>query len=724
MSTETFEFQAEINQLLSLIINTFYSNKDIFLRELISNSSDAIDKARYNIISNGENSKLRDFKINISANLEEKIISIEDNGIGMTKDDMVKCLGTIANSGTKSFMESLTNNTGTGDMSMIGQFGVGFYSAYLVADTVKVYSKHDDSEHVYCWESKAGGSFTITEIPNYELDNGTKLVLYMKEDCLNYLEEQTITDIIKTHSQYITYPINLWTTRTESKEVPIEEEIAVKDVTGDEDNKDEEGKVEDEEGKVEDEEGKVEDVTGEEEDSKPKTKTVTEEIQEWKKINTQKPIWTHKPEDVSHEEYAAFYKSITNDWDEHQMVKHFSVEGQIEFKSVLFVPKRAPFDLFKTNNKRNNIKLYVKRVFIMDKCEDLIPDWLSFVSGIVDSEDLPLNVSREILQQNKITKVINKNIVKKCIEMFTDMANDEDKSKYKTFYENYHQSIKLGIHEDSNNRDKLVKLLRFQTLNHTESISLEDYVKNMKDEQKEIYYITGESRKSVENSPFVNGIKKMGYDVLFLIDAIDEYMTQQVKEFQEMKLVNISKENTLFQEQDEELKKDYEEHLCKKIKEVLSNEIEKVIVSTRLSDDPSCLVSSEYGWSANMERIMKAQTLQNNSQMYMMGNKKTMEINPNHNIINKLQDAIKNSNLNDTFVTNSIHLLYDTALLASGYVHDDPSKFTKRIYNMLSVGIGTDVDIDDTVEEVIQKSDVISEEIQVTEEVVDMEQID
>lgn len=680
MPTETFAFQAEINQLLSLIINTFYSNKDIYLRELISNASDAIDKARFDAISN--KSELRDYYIRIIANKEDKTLCIEDNGIGMSKEDMVNCLGTIANSGTRQFMESLKEGA---DVSMIGQFGVGFYSAYLVANTVKVYSGK------YCWESQAGGSFTIEEYDSPVLENGTRIILQIKDDCEHYLDESKIKEIVKKHSEFINYPINLWTKRIESKDVPI-----------DDDEKDDV------------EEGNIEDVTDSDEKTS-KTKTISEEIEEWTQLNTQKPVWLRKPEDVTQEEHASFYKSLTNDWDEHLAVKHFNVEGQMEFKSVLYVPKRAPFDMFQTNKKKNNIKLYVKRVFIMDKCDDLMPEWLNFVSGVVDSEDLPLNVSREMLQQNKIMNVIRKNLVKKSIELFNDIAQDEDKSKYNSFYDQFHQSLKLGVHEDSNNRDKLIKLLRFQTLKNTEKISLDDYVTKMSEDQENIYFITGESRKAVENSPFLKGLKTKDYDVLFLVDPIDEYMVQQVKEFEGKKLVNISKDNSLFQEKNE----DYEEHLCKKMKDLL--DVEKVVVSTRLGDDPCCLVSGEYGWSANMERIMKAQTLQNNMNSYMMGGKKIMEINPNHKMIKKLQDGVKNTSMNETIMKDVIQLMYDTALVSSGYSHEDPSIFSSRIYRMIGLGIDADIDI---VEQEEENNDESSTNVIIEEETSTMEEVD
>lgn len=690
MPAETFAFQAEINQLMSLIINTFYSNKDIFLRELISNASDAIDKARYNALQ--KPSELRDYKINITGNKEDKTLVIEDNGIGMTKDDMVKCLGTIANSGTKQFMEALQAGT---DVSMIGQFGVGFYSAYLVANTVKVYSGK------YCWESSAGGSFTIDEMEEPVVEHGVRIVLGMKDESVDYLEENKIREIVKKHSEFINYPINLWTVRQETKEVPDEEE-----------------KSKEEENTEESEEGKVEDVTEDDsEEKKPKVKTVTEEVTEWKQLNTQKPLWLRKPDEVTKEDHSAFYKSLSNDWDDYLQAKHFVAEGQIEYKSVLYIPKRAPFDMFSSaNKKKNNIKLYVKRVFIMDKCEELMPEWLSFVTGVVDSEDLPLNVSREMLQQNKIMSVIRKNLVKKCIEMFNEIAEDDDKSKFTTFYDNFQQSLKLGIHEDSTNRDKLVKLLRFYSSNHSsERVSLQDYVTNMKDNQEHIYFITGESKKAVENSPFVSGIKEKGYDVLFMTDPIDEYMCQHVREFEGKKMINITKDNTQFQEKNEE----YENHLCKKMKEILN--VEKVVVSSRLGSAPCCIVSGEYGWSANMERIMKAQTLQSNMNMgMMMGGKKIMEINIKHPMIMKLQEGIMKTSMNEHVMKDVIQLMYDTAMVASGYSHEDPSTFSSRIYKMIGLGINADVEEEEPEEE-LPEPDTSAEE---NTETTNMEEVD
>jgi len=493
---------------------------------------------------------------------------------------------------------------------------------------------------------------------------------------LEFLEEKRITELVKKHSEFISFPITLQVT---------------KQIEQDDEKEDEDNEKEDED---DDNLPKIEEI-----DTTDNKKTMVN-VQEWVPLNIQRPIWTRKSDTITNEEYGAFYKSITDDWEDHLAVKHFQVEGQLEFKSILFVPKRAPNDLFQGGKKQQNIKLYVRRVFIMDDCKELIPEYLNFVKGVVDSEDLPLNISRESLQQNKILRVIKKNLVKKTLEMFAELT--ENKEDYQKFYDIFSKNLKLGIHEDITNRTKLADLLRYRSSHSgNEFTSFKEYVSRMKDDQKTIYYITGETRQAVEKSPFLEGLKQKDLEVLYMTDPIDEYAVQQLKTYDDKKLVSVTKEGLeLDQTEDEKTAADEEkktyESLCKKIKETLGDQVEKVVLSDRIVTSPCCLVTGEFGWSANMERIMKAQALRDDSMTSHMISKKTMELNPKHAIILELRKKLE-IDFDDPNMTSLIWLMFETSLLTSGFTLNEPTVFATRIHKLIALGLSIDNDdVDET----------------------------
>jgi molecular chaperone HtpG len=694
LSEKEHSFGADIQQLMHIIIHTFYSNKDVFLRELISNASDALDKVRYESLQNSSlltgNTELN---IQIKYEKGDHKLVITDSGIGMNKEDILQNIGTIASSGTKKFIQALEEKK---DMNLIGQFGVGFYSAFLVADRVVVRTKKAGENQQYRWESSGESTFTLEEDNNeeYALVRGTSIELYLREDDIEYGQEQRLKSIISTHSQFISFPIQLWVEKT--REVEVENEKTEEATDSDDDKP------------------VIEEVKDGDE-KKEEKKTVTETYQEWDTLNNVKPIWLRKSDEVESDEYKSFYKSISSG-KEFSTYSHFAVEGHVNVNGLLFVPSRAPDDIF-TKGAKQNIKLYVKRVFITDKLDDMLPDYLNFIQGVIDSEDLPLTVSREMLQQNRVITSVKNVIVKQSIKMLEKLAEDEN--EYISFYREYSKNIKLGVHEDNKNQDKLMNLLRYQTSRTDDLISLDTYIENMKEDQPGIYYITGETLDQVKASPFLQKLKKKDYEVLYMTEAIDEYVVSKVGSFKEKKLLCVTKEGTDLGD-DEDDKKQLEhakgiyKELCEKMTEYLKSKIAKVDVSDRIVDSPCCLVSANYGMTANMERILKAQTLgKQNGMMDFMSKNKVLEINPSHNMIQSL--AIRFRNGED--IENTTWLLYESATLDSGFVLDQPSKFVGRIYSYLESQLTSGIDIYDfqqklKVPEKTEKLESIKEQIE------------
>ena len=717
---EVSEFQAEVSRLMDIIINSLYSNKDIFLRELISNGSDSLDKIRFlsltdeSVLGSGEEANL---DIRIKVDKENGVLSIRDRGVGMTKAELKENLGTIAKSGTSAFLEQMQKG---GDMNLIGQFGVGFYSVYLVADFVEVRSKHNSEDKQWIWESKADGAFAISEDEGEPLGRGVEVNIYLKEEAQEYLEEDKLKELVEKYSEFINFPIYLWNSEEVEEDVPLSDEELAEQAAkteGEEDEEDLEETDEDDESEENDEDD--DEVEDEDEEELPQTKTVKKTVWDWKTVNDNKAIWLRSSTEVEDDEYTKFYKALSKDDKEPLSYTHFKAEGDVEFKSILFIPEKPPSDLFDNYyNKAAALKLYVRRVFISDEFDELLPKYLSFIKGIVDSDTLPLNVSRETLQQHTSLKTIKKKLVRKALDMIRKLAEegqdddddeeaavaaddsaDEEETKYDKFWKNYGKAIKLGIIEDASNRTRLAKLMRFYTSKSpTKLVSLEQYVERMKPGQKSIYYLAGESREALEKSPFLEKLLHKDLEVIYFTDPIDEYTMQNLTEFDDFKFSNASKEDLKFGDDTEaakaRLKKVKEEFkdFIKWWKEILpSEDVEAVKISNRLVTTPCSVVTSKYGWSANMERIMKAQALSDDGRMAYMRGRKTLEINPGHPIIKTLKEKSEDD-ADDEDTKRTALIMYETALLESGFMFEEPKGFAGRLFDMVRRDLGVEAD--------------------------------
>ena len=658
---------------MDLIVNSLYSNKDVFLRELVSNASDACDKLRF--VSLSEPNAMagnEELKIKIRGDEASKTLVIEDTGIGMSKEDLVSSLGTIARSGTAKFMEMLKSQS-DGE-NLIGKFGVGFYSAFLVADKITVTSKNHTDDKTWTWESEINAnSYTIRESEE-TMTRGTKIVLHLKEGCEEFATGEKLSSLVKTYSEFISFPIDVWSKQTKEKQVEDKESTAkLKEAW-------EKKKIE--------AEAKGEEFS--EPEPEPVMKKEFEQVEEWATANNDKPIWVRSPKDVEQEAYNDFFKSTFKEFLDPLAHSHFAVEGDIEFRSLLFVPGMAPFEQQDMMAKSKAIKLFVRRVFISDEFdESLLPRYLTFVRGVVDSSDLPLNVSREILQESRVVRVIRKRLIRKTFDMLREIA-DRDNEDYATFWDNFGRNLKLGVIEDSDNRKDLAELLRFTTSKSGDEgtlRSLDQYVNDMPEEQNSIYFVAADNNDAAEASPFLEKLKKKGFEVLYLLDPIDEVAMANLATFKEKQIVDASKEALDLGEESEDEKKKQEElaaefkGLTDWMKEVLGEQVEKVEVSNRLTDTPCVLVTSKFGWSANMERIMKAQAMgDNRAQDYMKG-KKTMEINPSSPVIAQLK-KLKESGASEA--KENCQLLFDTALLTSGFSIEKPSVFASRVFKLMT----------------------------------------
>ncbi|MAV08939.1 MAG: molecular chaperone HtpG [Verrucomicrobiales bacterium] len=639
MATEKKEFKTEVQQLLDLVIHSLYSNKDIFLRELISNGSDAIDKLRFNALSDKELIKDdSEFRIKLYTDNEARTLTIEDNGIGMTRDELEANIGTIASSGTRKFMEEIKKGNTTDNPELIGQFGVGFYSAFMVAEKVTLKTRPAGSDESWTWESTGDGSYEVTEGGRDK--RGTEITLHLKEDCKDYVVEFRLRQIIKKYSDFVEYPILM-------------------DITRDDTELDDEGKPK---------------------EGAEKKVTVTEET-----LNSMKAIWMRPKSEVKKEEYNEFYKHISHDYTDPIKTIHYSAEGTLEFKALLYLPAKAPFDMFQQEGVKHGINLYVKRVFIMENCEALIPRYLRFAKGVVESNDLPLNVSREILQEDVVIKKIEKNVTSKILSTLKDMMK-KSSDDYLNFYKEFGKVIKEGVEVDAGNKDKIKDLLLYESSKTKpgEYVSLKEYVDRMLPDQKEIYFITGDSRATLENSPHLEIFKKKDVEVLFMTEPVDEFILPGFGEYSEKSLKSISQgdidlgsdeEKKIAEEQKTEASGKYKK-LIKKVQEALKDDIKEVRLSDRLTDSASCLVTDEGDINPQMERIFAAMN------QPVPEVKRILELNPDHPVLEKM-NTLFDSNKKDPKIADYSELLYNQALLTEGVAVKDPVRFSKLISDLM-----------------------------------------
>jgi HSP90 family molecular chaperone len=663
---ETYEFQAEVSRVMDIIVNSLYSNTDIFLRELISNASDACDKKRFLKLTGKSDagdslSDTEELAIRVKCDEKERTISITDNGIGMTKSELINNLGKIAASGTAKFVEALKE--GAADLSLIGRFGVGFYSAFLVADRVTVHTKSPNDQKAWRWESEQTKNFTITEESDPRsflpegATSGTTVTLHIKEGMEKYLNDFSLRQLLELYSEFVSFPIYLWMSRIEYDKVKEKDE-----------------------------------KTGEE-----KEKSVPRTVYNWELVNKTKPIWMRKPSEVTDDEYNEFYKSISRDFEDPLARTHFSAEGEVEFRSILFTPRRLPFELAQNmfSEAARPLKLYVKRVFISDKFDELIPRWLTFIRGVVDSEDLPLNVSREILQQSKVARVIGRRVTRKAIDMFREIAERSNPKDYETLWENFGRYLKVGAFEDNEWSKDLRPLLRFHSSKSGDKwVSFDEYIGRMKESQnKRIFYLAAENRLAAMNSPLLERLKKKDYEVIFLLEPVDELVFQQLngKYGDGYTLVDVAKSDLELDSEAEDSKEDNSqtqalseaelEPLCKWLGELFKEHVEKVKVSKRLTDSPMAISQSTYGMSPMLERFMRTQAAMLKEDIPPgFEQKRIIEINPAHPVIHQMASQLRNSGEADS---EAATLLYETALLQSGYNIRDYGGFARRVTKYL-----------------------------------------